>query len=415
MREITKKIWSLFAVSFLASCFLFTSLSFGQEMPKPGEVIDKSNYKKYAHLIPEGYLEGFEDGWGGLTKPLTWKVSETKPGGQPKAYLALSEKNRGKYTIDKEGFIGGGYDYLGLPFPGAKPGDENLGAKVMYNYRYRYMRDDLYGHTITYMMRKGESVTALGMTETSIFFVNRLYDPPKPFYKTPADLQQALLLHFTFPLASKDFMMLNYRYNDPKKSDDTYLYLPTMRRVLRGEAGQKSTPVQGMLYALDDYFGGFDGKTEEFNFKFLREQKVLACTESKETVKSFAQKVKESPKAMVFPIEDYSLRDAYVIEITPKDPKYPQSKKIMYMDKEASGNLYGVAYDRAGKLWKIFGITYHRVPLPDGDNNAYIAQQFAIDLQFGMSSCFIADFFKLAGNNIKYVDLMPSSLVKQAK
>jgi hypothetical protein len=413
MREITKKIWSLLAV-FLTSCFLFTSFSFGQEMPKPGEVIDKTNYKKYAHLFPPEFAAGFEDGWGGLIKPLTIRVSETKPGGQPKAYLALSEKNRGKYTIDKDGFITGGYDFLGLPFPGAKPGDPNFGTRFMYDYRYRYMRDDLHGDTITYMMRRGEPVTSLGMTETSIFFVNRLFDKPKPYYKTPGNLQQALLLHFTFPLASKDFMMLNYRYNDPKKADDTYLYIPTMRRVLRGEAGQRATPVQGMLYALDDYFGGFDGKTEEFNFKFLREQKVLACTESTETVKSVDTAQKAS-KVLLFPSNNFSIRDAYVIEITPKDPKYPQSKKVMYMDKEAKGNLYGVAYDRAGNLWKIFGITYRRIPLPDGDNNAYISQQFAIDVQFGMSSNFIADFLKLAGFNIKYTDLMPSSLARQAR
>ncbi len=45
MRKRMKTILVLFAVS-LTCCFLFTSLSFGQETPKPGEVIDKSNYKK---------------------------------------------------------------------------------------------------------------------------------------------------------------------------------------------------------------------------------------------------------------------------------------------------------------------------------------------------------------------------------
>ena len=80
MKKSMKTILVLFVVSFLTSCFLFTSLSFGQEMPKPGEVIDKSNYKKYAHLFPEEFLPGFENGCGGLMKPISIKVSETKPG-----------------------------------------------------------------------------------------------------------------------------------------------------------------------------------------------------------------------------------------------------------------------------------------------------------------------------------------------
>lgn len=65
MRKRMKTTLVLFTVSLIL-CLSVTSLSFGQEMPKPGEVIDKSNYKKYAHLFPEeGWLEGFENGWGG--------------------------------------------------------------------------------------------------------------------------------------------------------------------------------------------------------------------------------------------------------------------------------------------------------------------------------------------------------------
>jgi len=415
MKKSTKTILASFAVSVLTCCFLFASFSFGQEMPKPGEVIDKGNYKKYQHLFPEFFLPGFEDGWGGLFKPLSIKVSETKPGGQPKAYLALSEKNRGKYTIDKDGFIAGGYDYTGLPFPGVTPDDKDFANKLMYNYRYKYWRDDLFAPSIQYSQRKGEAATYLIMVETSISFINRMYEAPKPFYKTPDDLEYALILHDTYPPDIKDFMTMTHRYRDPKKRDDVYLYIPALRRVLRSESGQRSTPIQGIMYALDDFFGGFDGRTFEFTYKFLKEQKVLACTETNLNVELAKKMHKEIGGRVPFPVENWSLRDVYVIEITPKEAKYPQSKKIVYFDKEGLVCLYTAAYDRGGKLWKIFGLIGRRDALPDGDTQLYLAGQWGADLQFGLGTTFMTDFFKLTGNGIKYTDIMPSALVKKVR
>ncbi len=415
MRKRMKTILVLFAVS-LTCCFLFTSLSFGQETPKPGEVIDKSNYKKYAHLFPdEGWLEGFENGWGGLMKPISIKVSETVPGGQPKAFLALSEKNRGKYTIDKDGFIAGGFDYIGLPFPGLTKDDKDFAIKFMWNFNYKYRVDNMHAPSIQYSKRKGEPLTYFLMTETNLNFINRLYDAPKPFYKTPTDLQNAMLLHDTDPADVKDFMTLNYRYLDTKRPDDVYLYLPTMRRVLRGEAGQRSTPIQGIPQSLDDFFGGFDGKTFQFTYKFLREQKVLATTESNLSVALAKKLAKESGNWPPFPSENWSLRDAYVIEILAKDPRYPQGRKVVYIDKETLWCLYGIAYDRALKLWKVFQQSARRCKLPDGDTQAYIAGSVALDLQFGMGTSFCNDFIKLAGNKITYADMLPSALIKKVK
>lgn len=416
MRKRMKTILAMFTTSVLISCFLIASLSFGQEMPKPGEVIDKSNYKKYQHLFPDFFLQGFEDGWGGLLNPLSIKVSATVPGGQPKAFLALSEKNRGKYTIDKGGFIEGGFDYVGLPFPGVTPEDKDFANKFMWNYNYRYMRDDLaHQPSIQYTQRKGESTTYLIMVETSTSFINRLFDSPKPTSATPAKLQVGQILQDTYPPDIKDTMTLTYRYLDVRKADDTYLYIPSMRRVLRAEAGERATPIQGIMYALDDFFGGFDAKTFQFTYKFLREQKVLACTESTITMDRAKKIYAENGHRSPWPSENWSLRDAYVIEATPKDPRYPQSKKVIYFDKEALATLYTGAWDRAGKLWKIFGFIGRRIPLPNGDSQTYLACQWGADLQFGVGTTFTNDFFKLYGNNVTYTDMLPSALVKKVK
>jgi hypothetical protein len=272
-------------------------------------------------------------------KPISIKVSETIPGGLPKAFLRLSEKNRGKYTLDKDGFVAGGFDYIGLPFPGLTKDDKDFANKLMWNFTYKYRVDDMYGHSIQYSKRKGEPTNYFLMTETNINYINRLYDAPKPFYKTPVDLQMSFMLHETEPADRKDFMTLNYTPRSQKAFRCIPL-LPTMRRVLRGEAGQRSTPIQGIPQSLDDFFGGFDGKTQEFTYKFLREQKVLACVDANISVAIGKKQYAESGNWPPFPSENWSLRDTYVIEVIPKDPRYPQSKKIVYIDKEGLWSLW---------------------------------------------------------------------------
>jgi hypothetical protein len=402
-----KTILALFAVS-LVSCFLFTSLSFGQEMPKPGEVIDKSNYKKYTHLFPEEFLAGFENGFEGLIKPMSIKVSETKSWPFPKVYQVFSEKNRGKFTLDKDGFIVGGYDYLGFPFPGVTKDDKDFPTKLMCNYQYKYWYDDRLGPFGGWNQRKGEPITRYTGIDYNISCNNRMYEDPKPFYKTPNNLQLALIIQYLSPPSQRNFIMLLPRYLDPRKSDDSYMYLPQMRRVLRGEGGERSTPVQGSLLAPDDFEVGFDAKVFEFTYQLLREQKVLGVANDKLTV---AEAEKQSKLDMPYPKDNWEVRDVYVIEIKSKNSRYPQSRKIIYMDKENLAIYYSPIWDRAGKLWKVLmgGSQKHR--MPNGDDVPTMGGFLAFDLQFGMSALWLADW-KVNGNGHKYVDFTPSALTK---
>ena len=56
MQAKTLKFWTVMVTALLISGFFVVTLSFGQEMPAPGTTIDKTNYKKYAHLFPEEFL-----------------------------------------------------------------------------------------------------------------------------------------------------------------------------------------------------------------------------------------------------------------------------------------------------------------------------------------------------------------------
>ena len=339
------------AVSLIC-CFLFSSFSFGQELPKPGTVIDKSNYKTYQHLFPEEFLPGFENGFDGMYgKPFVITVKESKPCLWPKKFLDLSDKNRGKFNLDNNDMITGGYDYNGLPFPGVTPDDPKFGTKLMWNHGYALDGDDEDRVFLAYARRKGEPIRWTLANPHQVKFHSRLYIDPKPVYKTPENLYKAWCIIYSEPAQVKNFQILFYNYVDPNRDNDSYLYLPQLRRVLRGEAGQTSTPFQGTIDAYDDMYC-FSGKVQTFTYKYLGEKKVIVPANYNFSATIGRAMYEKDKTCLPFQGEGWEVKETYMMEIKSKNPKYPQSRKVIYMDKDNLEGYYSLAYDRSGKFWE---------------------------------------------------------------
>jgi hypothetical protein len=382
-----------------------------QEIPKPGTVIDKSNYKQYENLFPPEILPAFEDGWGGLSEAASVPVGE-RAYHLPKAFVAMSAENKGKYSLDKDGNLIGGWDRNGLPFPDLKRSDEDFLIKFMWNFSGKYYMDDnqCFPDSMSFMQRKGEPVRCNIVDTIQLNFTNRIVVSPNPIMKTENNVAYAQLWQFKEPEAIKNTMTLGLRYMDLNKADETYIYLPNMRRVLRGDSGQRSVPITGSLLALDDV-NLFDGKTNEFTYKLVGEQKVLAFTEAfdkEPTRKSFDKLIPITFRGILSPV------DVYVIDIVPKDALYPQSKKRIYISKDNLVAYYAVAWDRAGKLWKVFTFAGGPVPIPGDDPVAGYNEAFSIDLQFGMT-CLVVLKRNFNKGGLTWDDVSPASLVKRAR
>ena len=402
------KLKTLILAAILMAAFI--APAFSQEMPAPGTVIDKNNYKKYAHLFPEEFLPAFTTGFDGLLAPIEVHVMASQNVGLPKAFLDYSAKNKGKYTVDANGQMNPFFPRDGFPFPDLQRNDKDFLVKLMWNFDSRYVYDD-YRDTSkggSYEKRRGETVRWNTAELSGCYFRNRFFSKQKPNLPNPISLFNAMIMRFILPDSIKNTMLLTYRYVDSKKSDDIYMYLPSMRRVLRAEASQRSTPVQGSVSATDD-FGGFLGRIPEFTYTFIKEQKILAIMDSK-----FTGKVARSWKKgdLPFPYEGYQVRDAYVIEIRPKDPKYPQSRKRIWVDKETLQVPYAAAWDRAGKIWKVW-LNYQKTATsPAGEKYITMDGNFGADLQFGMANSYASDI--LFNTNLSYEDFIPSALLKMA-
>jgi hypothetical protein len=408
MISTKKNNWIIYGAAVFALIFLLASTSFSQELPSPNTVIDKNNYKKYSHLFPAEFLPIFEDGFGGLATPLVIKTIEKGSYPSPKYLVTLSEKNRGKFGVNAKGEITGVWDRNGLPFPDLDRKDKDFLIKLMWNYDARYLMDDATCDSITLDKRKNQPVRYNEASFRWLFFVNRLVESPKPSLQNPINAMKAILVRMTYPDVLKDFMTLTYRYVDSTKTDDTYVYVPSMRRVIRGEAGQRSTPLAGSLQSFDDYYG-FDGRTPDFTYKIVAEQKILANLHSTFDVTKVKKMLQKTLDSIPYDGEGHEIRDVYVIDVIPKDSKYPQSKKRIWLDKEIPVIHYAVAWDRSGKFWKVWGITSKMADVAGGGAFAVNQSMFGIDVQFGMATT-ASNNWKMNNANLVYKDVSPAVL-----
>jgi hypothetical protein len=93
-----------------------------------------------------------------MVEPLKITIQATSSNPAPKPFLEATAKNKGKYSIDSDGYIAGGdyKDIVGFPFPDLTPDDKDFAIKFMWNFDYRYKLDDMYAMFLNYEKRKGE-------------------------------------------------------------------------------------------------------------------------------------------------------------------------------------------------------------------------------------------------------------------
>jgi hypothetical protein len=76
----------------------------------------------------------------------------------------------------------------------------------------------------------------------------------------------------SYPRDAAGTTTLEIRYDDPKKSDDLYIYIPSIRRIRRATTTQRCQTLAPSEFNLDD-INSFNGKITDFNYKLLGEKK----------------------------------------------------------------------------------------------------------------------------------------------
>ena len=186
-------------------------------------------------------------------------------------------------------------------------------------------------------------------------FQGRLWHDPKPEIQPNADsvFYKAGLDPLIEPFDLKGVGGVSFRYLDQKKHDDTWLYLPLLRRVRRISSTQRSDALFGQDVDIDS-FGGYAGQVPWFTWKLLGYKPMLASLHGER----LPPEPCKADGGMTF-CEPWEPRPGiYIVEGASIWPNYGFSKRVIYVDDEGWIIPYGDMYDWAGELWKNVHISF---------------------------------------------------------
>ncbi|MCM8801199.1 MAG: outer membrane lipoprotein-sorting protein [Candidatus Omnitrophica bacterium] len=139
------------------------------------------------------------------------------------------------------------------------------------------------------------------------------------------------MIVMTYPTEVKGLAVLTWTYEDPNKEQDTWLWIPSLKKSRKVSASN-----------ADDSFMGSDFTVEEVSTRRFED----------ETYKLLEEKTFEGYKFDLTGEMKMVNRPCFVIECIPKRAYWYYSKRIVWVDKELGGAIFEEYYDRNGKLFK---------------------------------------------------------------
>ncbi len=339
----------------------------GRDTIKVGEIIGKNNYTAaQSYLSPGNYIL--------VEQGMQLKIVPSGRIEWPPPYHAATEKYSSQCSLGADGSLHG---YVaGLPFPLLDPNDPQIAQKIIWNYVNRPMFTDdadlRYPEVSTYAPGRIYAIDHLTAGHMAFYKnVGRVEVSPMPTdpdaYATGIRSRFGLF-PFVDPSAMVGYGLLRFRYLNPNKQDDVWMYNRESRRVRRETASWESDPLaaspaigggggsKGVTPAptaafannIDpDSFFGFSADPSEYVYRFLGERRMLASVHAAHS----PEMVCRDEASKVCP-ENWEIRHLYVVEADAKpgmDLTIP--RRILYIDSEGWFITASDQYDRSGRLW----------------------------------------------------------------
>ncbi|MEW6442312.1 MAG: DUF1329 domain-containing protein [bacterium] len=389
----------LLMIALFAQCLALFRPCHGSADVAPGDVIDKTSWEKAQGLVPEELLAWVKQG------EFVLPVGELhfKPGDcQPPFALEARSTNTGKYALDQDGWIvetGSGQPaehIIGLPFPEVALDDPRAAEKIVCNKTYmQYVAGNVRAVFSTdYLKRSGYDRSTKGT------MLNRVMDgnPQSMTRSNPDRVEKYQIFLATSPYDIAGTAVMTWRYFDPRKQDNTFAYVPAIRRVRRMSPGNRSDSLFGSDFAIDDA-GVYDGKVGAMEWKFLRAQEALLPFPAADPLpivenETGGWRSSENVKEMVCGYQREGWQGApwapvnwiwvkqpvYVLEMKAKDPYYTYGIQHLWLHTGTYVAVFKTIYDKSGKHWKT--VMLQHACFESGDQKfhlTYAGDQIAID------------------------------------
>ena len=291
-------------------------------------------------------------------------------------YNEATKKHYGTATIASDGAI---ENYAaGRPFDPEKfvPGSDS-GWKMVWNWNYRWQNDGLsVGEVQWVWVRRGGNHDGHDIMndkysqyyEGGGSFERVLTGPYKRFlmahnvkhpdtnyqvnggkgFARNTEFREYTGFVAPFDIAGTAFLIL--RYDDPRKADDSWAYIPSLRRVRRISVEVKSDSLLGTDHTLEDFYG-FNGRPMEHDWEYVGTTNILVVARSRQR-----EAIYYGPNGWAIK-DDYALRKTDVMKQIPKSSAHPYSFKFLHIDRNSGESYYANSFDKGGELWKVWQLT----------------------------------------------------------
>ena len=279
-------------------------------------------------------------------------------------YKAATERFRGQARIGPENSL---ENYTaGQPFPMDEidcANDPLAGAKIIWNFDHRWNGTGG-GATFYYSYwDRGEELPLYYEGHSRTVKLSRRVEP-QYLDKQKGDLfrgeqrKGAQGAEVIAPYDARGIALITYRYKASEKppsqakNDDTWVYVPSLRRVRRISTAQRTDAISGTDFTLDDLFS-FNGIPPQYGWECLGEMDMLAPMNTKVAAYPYDPDHNFGPYGLSFADDRWEMRRAVKVRMIPRNADHPYHHKDIYLDRETLEPLYSFAYDHKGELWKI--------------------------------------------------------------
>ncbi len=329
---------------------------------KEGDIITLDQVDKLKNYLPPEFWENreyfFYEGMEMTIGPAKREY------GAAKAYVAATERFRGQASIGRDNAL---ENYTaGQPFPTDTidcKGDPQAGAKIIWNFVKAWSGDGSKSNwSYTYWDRGDQLPLYYEGQARAISMTNRV--EPQYLDENDGDIfknerrQNVFGIEVEAPFDARGITLLTYRYRaadaplDQAKNDDTWVYVPDLRRTRRISTAQRTDSIQGTDFTMDD-LRSFAGIPPQYDWECLGETTVIGPMNAKHLAYPYRDDYNFGPYGFSYANDRWEVRDVWILRFDPKNEDHPYSYKDIYVDKETYFSLYSFAYDRKKELWKI--------------------------------------------------------------
>jgi hypothetical protein len=351
----------------------------------PGDVITAANKDEIRGLVPEEFysyaVQSFPD--------LKMNIVESKDYPVHPKYVEATAQFACQASLDANGRL---VNYsAGQPFPYSEwaktathhkcdltPDDPQFSLKLAWDVNFRWQGGsglNLPHWGFANLRNGGREEWRLSQGEYRRTYFSARADllPETTELEKGTNVEWAEFFDVKSPFDLRGTMFLLYRYRD-NKEDDTWAYIPALRRVRRIAATQKSDSLLGTEFTLEDFYL-FSGYVWDHSWEYKGEKPMLSIPDSARTCfpKDSGETEARGMSRLgteaewhqcrfdpygVLPMvgESWQKRTAFELDDIPKQQGHPYSRKKIWYDKETMQPGFAVAYDRGGKPFKLIGL-----------------------------------------------------------